>query len=131
MGRKTVMSGIPTPPGHVRAKLPAYHCRLCGGNAFVGIEADASGKKTPIPFPDTIRRPWLPHNRHAVMEGVDQQLRPRAPDSEFVCKKCFETRLSAKALAPLRGRSFNFADPHDKKGPAPAESEGYGYCSVM
>jgi len=37
--------------------------------------------------------------------------------SQFVCKKCNDTRLSEKALAPLRGRCMNYKNenPHDKE----------------
>ena len=111
--------------------MPAYECRLCGGDAFKGIERDADGKIKPILYPDEILRPEL--HPQAVMYGVDAQLRPKS-SSQFVCKACNETRLTPNALAPLRGRCHNYHNPHEeaRRKKEAAEAAGWGdSCSMM
>ena len=120
-------------PEDKNAHLP-YRCCLCGGDAFKGISRDAAGRIQPILFPDEIKRPHVYPEK--VMFGVFEQLRPVVADSQFVCKGCNEGRLTPAALAPLRGRVFDYV-PSDKlkkkgKGADPGDQSYYAaYCGVM
>jgi len=112
-------------------KAPAYPCRLCGADALKGIPRDENGHIQPILFPDEVLRPAVYPSAH--MHGVEAQLNC-VSDSLFACKTCHLSRLTPQALAPFRGRSFDFVPSKNlRKYPPPSGGDGYyaQYCTMM